>query len=229
MSTTARASTRTRRRSPRRGLTRERIAEAALALMEREGIDALSMRSLAEELRVGTMTLYGYFRGKEELLDAIVDVTAEQVAISTKRGSWRRQITALMQEIRETLAQHPIGILLRRRRPMWSQGALRVSEAGIRILRDAGFSNADAARGYRTLFNYTFGCTAFSPPEVSSELRQQALAALAALPRDQYPAQTEAASDLADAVGGEAQFRYGLDLLLDGLEARLEHPRSACK
>jgi AcrR family transcriptional regulator len=209
------------RRSSRHGLSREHIAQVALTFIEREGLDALSMRSLAEDLEIGTMTLYGYFRGKEELLDAVVDVTVEQLAIPNKRGSWRRQIGTLLQEIRTTLAEHPIGILLRHQRPMWSPGALRVSEAGVRILRDAGFSKADAARGYRTLFNYTFGFAAFSPADVSDELRQGALAALAALPRDQYPAQTEAASELAEAVGGEAQFQYGLDLLLDGMEARL--------
>lgn len=209
------------RRSSRHRLSREHIAQVALTFIEREGLDALSMRSLAEHLEIGTMTLYGYFRGKEELLDAVVDVTVEQLAIPTKRGSWRSQIGTLMREIRTTLAEHPIGILLRRQRPMWSPGALRVSEAGLRILRDAGFSKADAARGYRTLFNYTFGFAAFSPADVSDELRQGALAALAALPRDQYPAQTEAASELAEAVGGEAQFQYGLDLLLDGMEARL--------
>jgi AcrR family transcriptional regulator len=212
-------------RGPRLSLSRARVIEVASRLLDRHGLDALSMRRLAEELGVGTMTLYGYFRNKEELLDALVDATAEQIRIPSGGRSWRSKILALMEEIRRTLAERPVGVLLRQRRPMWSPGALRVSEAGIQVLRDAGFGKADAARAYRSLFSYTFGFAAFTPSDVSSELRRKALAALAALPEDQYPAQTEAASELADAIGGEAQFRYGLDLLLDGLDAKLRARR----
>jgi AcrR family transcriptional regulator len=215
-----------RTRAPRGAISRERIAEAALAFIERNGLEALTTRRLAEELGIGTMTLYGYFRDKEELLDALVDVVAARLEVPSGGGTWKSQIRELMEEIRRGLGEHPVGVLLRQMRPMWSPGALRVSEAGIRVLREAGFSKGDAARAYRSLFNYTFGFAAFSPHEVSSGQRRQALAALASLPQDQYPAQTEAASELADAIGGEAQFRYGLDLLLSGLEAKLKRPRS---
>jgi AcrR family transcriptional regulator len=212
----------TRTRPPRRSLSRERVAEAALTFIEQYGPEALSMRRLAEELGIGTMTIYGYFRDKDELLDAVVDAATAQIEIPSRRGTWKSQIRALMEEIGTTLTEHPIGILLRLKRPMWSPGALRISEAGVRILREAGFSRAEAARAYRSLFSYTFGFAAFSPREISEEVRRQALAALAALPQDEYPALIEASSELADAVGGEAQFRHGLDLLLDGLEAKLK-------
>jgi AcrR family transcriptional regulator len=180
------------------------------------------MRRLAEELGIGTMTLYGYFRDKDELLDAVVDAASARIQIPSRRGTWKGQIRGLMDQIRSTLTEHPIGVLLRLKRPMWSPGALRVSEAGVRILREAGFSRAEAARAYRSLFSYTFGFAAFTPREVSADVRHQAIAALAALPQDQYPALTDASSELADAVGGEAQFHHGLDLLLDGLEAKLK-------
>jgi AcrR family transcriptional regulator len=211
-----------RGRLPRRSLSRERVAEVALTFIEQNGPEALSMRRLAEELAIGTMTLYGYFRDKDELLDAVVDAAAARIEIPSRRGTWKSQIRALMDRIRTALTEHPIGVLLRLERPMWSPGALRVSEAGVRILREAGFSRAEAARAYRSLFNYTFGFAAFSPREVSEEVRRKALAALAALPQDEYPALIEARSELADAVGGEAQFQHGLDLLLDGLEAKLK-------
>jgi AcrR family transcriptional regulator len=221
---TASSPSSTRAAAPRGRLSRERITEAALALIERDGLEALTMRRLAEELGIGTMTLYGYFRDKEELLDALVDTAAGQLEVPSDGGTWKSQIRALMEEIRRALVEHPVGVLLRQRRPMWSPGALRISEAGLRTLREAGFSKADAARAYRSLFNYTFGFAAFSPHEVSTRQRQEALAALASLPRDRYPTQIEAAAELADAVGGEVQFRYGLDLLLDGLEAKLGRP-----
>jgi AcrR family transcriptional regulator len=215
-------SSRSTTRPSRGSLSRQQVAEAALTFIERNGPEALSMRRLAAELEVGTMTLYGYFRDKDELLDAVVDAATAHIAIPSRRGTWKSQIRALMEQIRTALADHPIGILLRLRRPMWSPGALRISEAGVRILREAGFSRAEAARAYRSLFSYTFGFAAFTPREVSEEVKGQALAALAALPQDQYPALIEAKSELAAAVGGDPQFHHGLDLLLDGLEAKLK-------
>jgi AcrR family transcriptional regulator len=211
-----------RPRRARPDLSRERVAEVALTMIEQDGLRALSMRRLADELGIGTMTLYGYFRDKDELLDAVVDAAAARIEVPRRRGTWKSQIRALMDRIRTALTEHPIGVLLRLERPMWSPGALRVSEAGVRILREAGFSRAEAARAYRSLFNYTFGFAAFSPREVSEEVRRKALAALAALQQDEYPALIDARSELADAVGGEAQFQHGLDLLLDGLEAKLK-------
>jgi AcrR family transcriptional regulator len=211
-----------RPRRARPDLSRERVAEVALTMIEQDGLRALSMRRLADELGIGTMTLYGYFRDKDELLDAVVDAAAARIEVPRRRGTWKSQIRALMEQIRTALTEHPIGVLLRLERPMWSPGALRVSEAGVRILREAGFSRAEAARAYRSLFNYTFGFAAFSPREVSEEVRRKALAALAALQQDEYPALIDARSELADAVGGEAQFHHGLDLLLDGLEAKLK-------
>ena len=193
-----------------------------MSFIERDGPEALSMRRLAAELDVGTMTIYGYFRDKDELLDAVVDAASARIEIPSRRGTWKSQIRALMEEIRKALADHPAGILLRLRRPMWSPGALRISETGDRILREAGFSKAEAARAYRSLFSYTFGFAAFTPGAVSEEVKGQALAALAALPQDQYPTLIEASSELVDAVGGEAQFHHGLDLLLDGLETKLK-------
>ena len=206
----------------RHRLSPDQVAESALALIERDGVDRLSMRRLAQELGVGTMTLYGYFRDKEALLDAVVDLAAARIKIPPAARGWKAQLRELMEEIRLSLGEHPVGIILRMRRPMWSPGALRVSEAGLQVLREAGFGKADAARAYRSLFNYTFGFVAFSPAHVSDELKRTARAALAVLPPGEYPAQIEAATDLAEAIGGEAQFRYGLELLLDGLELKLK-------
>jgi AcrR family transcriptional regulator len=84
----------------RLGLSRERILDAALALFDVEGVDALTMRRLAAELGVGTMTLYGYFRRKEDLLDAIVDRGAERVAAAGSEGPWKQRLRELVLELR---------------------------------------------------------------------------------------------------------------------------------
>jgi AcrR family transcriptional regulator len=206
----------------RLGLSRARILDAALDLLDREGLGAFTMRRIADELGVGTMTIYGYFRTKEELLDALVDVTSERLVVADVRGSWRDRLRALMLGIRQTLIEHPGAVELRLKGPFITAGALQVPETAMRALRDAGFSKRDSARAYRTLYIYTLGFSAFGPGKRSEEDREQTLAALSALPTDRYPALVESAVEASDAMADEALFEFGLDRLLDGLEQRLK-------
>lgn len=211
------------RQQTRTGLSREQVAKTALALADADGLEALSMRALADRLGVGTMTLYGYFRNKEELLDAVVDAAmgegeGEAPAVE---GGWREQLRELVLFARRNLLQHPSLVELRVRRPVLRPEALRFSETALRILRGAGFDVRDATAAFRLLFTYTFGFAALSPAESTAEDRRAALAALAALPPDEYPALTEARDEASQAMGGEEMFEYGLDRILDGLEVRL--------
>ncbi len=199
-------------------LTRERIIEAALGLLDRDGLDALSMRRLGQELGVGTMTLYGYFRSKDELLDAVVDAGARRMAPVQAAGSWRTKLRELLLSLRRSLAEHPGVVELRFRRPIVGPGALEVTEAAMQALRDAGFGSRDAARIYRILFIYTFGFSAFGPGNRSAVESDDTATAIAALPVDRYPALSEAAEQAADAMADPALFEFGLDLLLDSVE-----------
>lgn len=205
------------------GLSRERILEAALELVDREGLEALSMRRLADELEAGTMTLYGYFRGKDELLDALVDLSSRRSRGLQElgEGPWRQQLRQLAVAVREALAEHRWEIELRLRRPLISPGALRVTEAGMRILLGAGLPPAEAARIFRTVFLYTFGFSGFSDPVDADRTRRESVAQMAPLPPDEYPAVTAAVNELVDTLSGEDQFEHGLDLILDGIEGRL--------
>ena len=219
--------TREAKRPARGALTRERIAGAALDLVDREGLGALSMRRLARQLGTGTMTLYGYFRDKDELLDAIVDAAAERHPTATPDGSWREVLRSVMVQLHAALAAHPSLVELRLRRPLMSPGAMRSTEVGLRAMLGAGFTPADAASGYRVLFLYTFAFVTFSAEEVSAELRAGARAAFAALDAAEYPAVAEAGEEMADALGGAEQFLFGVERILDGLEARLKGRRPA--
>ena len=208
-----------------KGLSPERIAEVALELLDRDGLDALTMRRLAEELGVGTMTLYVYFRDKEELLDAILDVASPRQPVRLPAGHWKAQLRELMSALRDGLARHPGLIQLRLRRPHLRPGSLRITEAGMETLLNAGFSKAEAAYGYRLLFTYTFGYASFSPAEQTAAAKRDTWSGLLRLPEDDYPAVTGAASELTDAMSGDQAFRYGLDCLLDGLEQQLRSRR----
>lgn len=171
----------------RLGLSREAILDAALGLLDRDGLDSLTMRGLAEELGVGAMTLYGYFRGKEELLDAVVDRAARGIAAAPVGGAWKQGLRELMLEVRRGLVDHPSVVELRFRHPIVSRGALEVTETAMRLLLEAGFSRRDAARAYRVLFTFTFGFSAFGPRNAGERDRGQSLEALRSLPAERYP------------------------------------------
>jgi TetR/AcrR family tetracycline transcriptional repressor len=202
-------------------LSRERIVEAALEVVEREGLDALSMRRLAQELDVWPMSVYRYFRDKDELLDAVVDGAAEDVVLpAAGSGSWKEQIRALLHQARGALGRDPAGMRTLFTRAMLTPGALRISEAGLRILQDAGFEPAEAARAWRALCGYAFGFTGFDDGASPDAADRRARAALAALPADEFPALTAAAEGFAGALASPEELDYGLERLLDGLEAR---------
>jgi AcrR family transcriptional regulator len=204
-------------------LSRERIVEVALAVVGREGLEALSMRRLAQELDVWPMSVYRYFRDKDELLDALVESAADEVpvGVDSDPDSWRDQIRELLGQTRAALGREPAGLGALFTRAMLTPGALRLSEAGLRILQDAGFGPDEAARAWRALCGYTFGFTAFDDGATPDEAARRARAALAALPADDYPALTAAADGFAGSLASAEELDYGLERLLDGLETRL--------
>jgi AcrR family transcriptional regulator len=201
-------------------LTRGQVAQAALELADADGLEALSMRALADRLGVGTMTLYGYVRNKDELLDALVDAAVADEPPPAE-GDWKQQLRDLVLHARRNLLRHPSLVELRVRRPVLRPEALRFSEHALRVLREAGFDVREGTAAFRLLFTYTLGFAALSPAEATEADRRAASAALAALPPDEYPALAEARAEASLAMGGEEVFEYGLDRILDGLEARL--------
>lgn len=180
------------------------------------------MRRLADELGVGTMTLYGYFRSKDDLLDAVVDAAVAEREPFTFEGTWQEQIRRLMQGSRRRLGRHPGLVKVRADRPVLQPEALRFAETGVTILRRAGFGRRDAARAFRLLFTYVFGYVSFSPDETAERARRDSFAATAGLPPDEYPTLVEASEELAEAMAGQETFDFGLDRIIDGLEAHLE-------
>jgi AcrR family transcriptional regulator len=207
-----------------RRLTRERIVAVALDLLDREGLDALSMRRLGQELGVGTMTIYGYFRSKDELLDAVIDLGAASLELPELEGSWREQLHALMRSVREALIRHPSVVELRLRRPLLSPGALRIAEAALRILRGAGFDDVQAALAYRTLLTYTFGCAAFATDELPAPDRTRLEGILAFMPREEWSTLFSVAP-VFERLTARRLYEFGLERILDGLEAQLAQAR----
>ena len=112
---------RTRERASRKGkpdLSVDRIARAAIDLADAAGIGALSMRRVADELGVGTMTLYTYVPGKSELLDVMIDTVAGETARPTEvAGGWRGRLTHVARENWALLNRHPWMLQIGKTRP----------------------------------------------------------------------------------------------------------------
>jgi TetR/AcrR family transcriptional regulator, tetracycline repressor protein len=196
------------------GLSGERILEVALELAAAEGVEALSMRRLAQELDVWPMSVYRYFQDKDALLDAMAADLMAQLPDLPTNGSWRERMHGLLDDVARRLGNAP-GLATRLPRAFLAEGALRLPEAGIAILLDAGFARADAASAWRALWSYTFGFATFGV-----ESARAVRAAVAGLQEDEYPALAESGEAFAGALASRDEFAAGLDRLLDGLEAR---------
>jgi AcrR family transcriptional regulator len=202
-------------------LSRERITEVARELAAREGIEAISMRRLAQHLGVWPMSVYRHFRDKDDLLEAVVGDAAGAIPLPDGSRPWRTELRDLLAAARQALGRAPNGLGGRVGPALLTPGLLRFSDAGVRTLRRAGFDVAGAARAWRALCSYTFGFDQSGLTEPEPEARRRVRAAIAALPEEEFPALAEASGELADALAGEEEFEAGLELLLDGLQARL--------
>lgn len=204
-------------------LTNDRIVEAALALLDEHGIDEFSMRGLARRLEVAPMTVYGYFRDQSALFNAVVDHVAADLRPPPAGAPWRERLVDLFGQLHGVLVRYPFMVQIRLRQPMHSPGALRFEEVALQILHSAGFPPDEAAWAYRTLFVYSFGQASFSVPAARlDQRRREALAALVQLPPEDFPAVTAAMDSILHSLDGDALFDYGLSLILDALQARLD-------
>jgi AcrR family transcriptional regulator len=143
----------------RRGerLSRERILDAALALVKEDGLDSLSMRRLAQELDVWPMSLYRYFHDKEELVATLADAAAATIASPVTSGPWREQLRELLGQARAIFERYPGSLRPHDDGP----AAVRVRDAGLAILKRAGIGGDEAERAWRALLAYTAGAAAF--------------------------------------------------------------------
>jgi AcrR family transcriptional regulator len=139
---------------PTERLSRERILAAALELTAREGPAALSMRRIAQELDVWPMSLYRYFRDKDELLDALAGSAADEIGPPAGDGPWRDELADLLRQARAAFERHPGGARLHRDR--------RLHETGVAVLRRAGLDRAEAVAAWESALAYAAGAAALA-------------------------------------------------------------------
>jgi AcrR family transcriptional regulator len=207
---------RTVRRTPtphRTPLTQDIIATAALALIDRDGLDALTMRRLALDLGSAPMTAYSHFPDKRALLAAVVDAVMGEVELPDANGRWRKPIRRMTLSVRGALLAHPAVM------PAFHAGGppgpntLAVLDRAHGILRRAGFSDEQAGAAVDTLYAFALG-------SVSQEIARMSVD-----PATRHAYLVAGYRDLAAvlphtlAADGEERFRYGIDCILAGLAA----------
>jgi AcrR family transcriptional regulator len=209
---------------PREPLTRERVVTAALKVMDKEGLEAVSMRRVGRELGVEAMSLYNHVRDKEDLLDGITERIMSEFRMPQDTSDWLEAGRQTVREWRRLLKAHPqvIQVFAERHKPVDSVSSLRPMEFALACLRGVGLSPEEAGEAFHAIGGYIFGFVLMETREMfggpSSAMTPEELRA--AIPADQLPNVAECFPAIC-MVNPDEQFEFGLDLLLRGLQARL--------
>ena len=208
--------------APRTRLTRERVQRAALVAADAGGLEALTMRKLAEVLEVAPMALYRHVANKDDLIDAMVDIVFGEVGLPSSGTNWRTAMRLRAISLRDVLLRHrwAIGIMESRTTP--GRATLRHHDAVLGCLRRAGFSIELTAHAYSLLDSYIYGFAlqeATLPFDSADETAAVAKEIMGKMPPGAYPYLTELAVEHVLKPGYDYgdEFEIGLDYILDGL------------
>ena len=215
-----------RRRDP---ISREAIVAAAIRLLDAEGLDALSMRSIADELGTGAASLYWHVGSKDGLLDLVFDeIIGEGMRgiPDPVPGRWQEQLKDVARAQRAVTIRHPYVVRISIGRIPMGPNALRYSERVLAILRAGGLPPDLAVKGSHLLIatvnGFTVDETGVSDsdgPPATAETEQAAAMArdyLAGLPAEQFPNLVALADEFGYA-DRDAQFELLIDIFVDGL------------
>jgi AcrR family transcriptional regulator len=213
-----------------RGLSRDRIVAAAIEIADADGLAGLSMARLADHLGCGTMSLYRHVAGKDELLVLMLSAAAGPPPAS-RDDDWRRALSAWADGLWEVYHRHPWMLPAAASGPPADPGQLAWLEAGLSALSPTGLPERDKLSAVISLLHYVRGAAALAidstgsaalvePARYSEVLRRL-------LDAERYPAIGAALSAGAfDPIEGQhprADFRTGVQRVLDGIELRTRH------
>jgi AcrR family transcriptional regulator len=216
------------RGEPRKRLSRERVVRAAMGHADGGGLEALSMRKLAEEIGVAPMALYRHVANKGDLIDGMVDVVFGEIELPSSDGDWRTAMRRRAVSVHDVLSRHRWAIGLMESRANPGPANLRHHDAVIGSLRAAGFEMAMVANAYSVLDSYIYGFALTKmnlPFDDTSDIAATAQEMLEPFPMDEYPNLVAFITEHAMKPGYDYgnEFENGLNIILDGLE-RVRHP-----
>lgn len=217
-------------------LSRDRVLKAAVELADREGIDSLTMRTLAEHLDAGPMSLYYHVANKRALLDGMVDIVFTEIELPRTETDWKQAMRRRAISTREVLRRHPWALGRMEATSSPGPNDLGLHDAVLACLRQAGFSVEMAVQAYSVQDAYIYG---FVLQERTLEFGSREEFAQTARKRvKEVETKVDDAArlypHLAEVVGGyiakhgynaAEAFEFGLEVILDGLE-KLRAPGS---
>ena len=212
---------------PRSRLSRERVLRAAIAHADAGGLEAITMRRLAEELGVAPMALYRHVANRDGLIDGMVDVVFGEIDLPSSGDDWKAAMRQRGISVRDVLSRHRWAIGLMESRANPGPANLRHHDAVIGSLRSGGFDMASVAHAYSVLDSYIYGFALSKmnlPFESGDDVAEIAQTMLEPFPVDEYPNLVAFITEHAMKPGYDYgdEFEYGLDAILDGLERGLE-------
>lgn len=210
----------TRRRTP---LSRERVLKRALKLADKDGIELLSMRKIAQGLKVEAMSLYNHVKNKDEILDGLVELVVAEIDLPTGVGTWQEQMRSRATSAHGVLMKHPWATMLLMSRVNIGPHMLRYVDATLGSLRKAGFTYALADHAWNALDSYIYGYTlqSLNFPFEPDEYKDAAEEFMPQVPMDLYPHLAGLSAEVIEGRhSGLHDISFGLDLLLEGLEQK---------
>jgi AcrR family transcriptional regulator len=188
----------------RETLTRDQVVEAAIAILDEEGYDALSMRRLAQRLGAAAPTLYWHVRNRDELLDLVADdIVGEILGVIGEPTGSRAWMTALARALRDVLGRHAGVAPIIGLRPLTGGNASATLGRLLEALRQDGYGELDAVLAATTLTGWATGFAVFEARDRTGAVEP--------------PGMPDA----------DARFEYGLAVLVDGIEADARRRREA--
>jgi AcrR family transcriptional regulator len=214
----------------RPGLSTEAIVETALRIADEDGVDAVSMRRIASELRVGTMSLYHHVADKDELLELMGDaISAELLVPGEILGDWREALRAIAHRTRDAFLRHPWLIDTAGSRPLVTPNQLRHIEQSVAVVADLDVDRETAIAMVMATDDYTIGHVfrrtrigAGERPLASGEDRARVRALLET---GEFPRLADLFAADADLTPPPDTFDAGLEWLFDGMQAVLDARR----
>ncbi|TMR88622.1 TetR/AcrR family transcriptional regulator C-terminal domain-containing protein [Nonomuraea basaltis] len=219
----------------KRQLSQELIVETGLRILDAEGLDGLSMRRVAQELDTGPASLYAHVANKDELLELIYDRVLGEIELPERDpGRWKEQLRGYATEAHRVFAAHADVARAALANVPTGENSVRVGEFVFGLLIEAGMTPREASLAMDRLSLYVVGdayegslhyarmraAGLTDPGEYFEYFAGQIAAYYRELPLSRFPHLVKYIDELI-ADNGEDRFAYGLELLLDGIEARM--------
>jgi TetR/AcrR family transcriptional regulator, tetracycline repressor protein len=208
-------------------LSKDTVTGRALKLADADGLDALTIRKLAQDLGVTPMALYWHFRSKEDLLEGMGErVWSEVDSNVDPAAAWPDQLRAMLESLVRVLRAHPSASQLLLVAEKRNEGALRAAETALSLLRGAGFDPEHASAIARGALWTGIMLVLSDPcykPELSADERaehqRRGQIELAMLPVNRFPSLVECAIPMTASEDPDFHYRFGIDIFIAGVKA----------